>query len=107
MTTSGYRSPRDPARVLPERRKSVEIDTARTPPGSEPRLLTDLNPRQRTLFDAQAAAYSAAIDYVNAVESYLQIDQYGPLRNSHLAVIKDREARWRAARDAWMWLRGI
>lgn len=104
---SGYRSQRDPARVLIEWREPVEIDAARSTPGVK-RLLTDLTPRQRALYDAQAAAYAAAIECVNEADAYLQLGQYAPLtrRNGYLAVIKDREARWLAARDAWRWLRG-
>ena len=89
----GFRSPKDPAKVSIERREPVPVNAL----GPGPTTTRDqLTPAQRTMFDAQLAAYRAARTLV-AVSA--DNAKYGT------PVHKDHVTAWVRARNAWRWLR--
>ena len=87
-----FRTPRNPSKVLRERRPDVIANSAgRLGPMPYP----DLTPGQQALFEAQLAAYRAGIHLIRACDLAALIGQ---------PVHPDLVAAWLAARNAWRWM---
>lgn len=91
-----YRSAISPSEILIERRVPAEVDAMRTPAGARRRTYNDLSVPQRHLFDAQLAAYRAAVVLVREIDTYLAIGQYTPVveRERFNASIGDLGREW-------------
>jgi hypothetical protein len=88
--------------------KIEPIDAARTQPGERRRRLTDLSPRERTVFDAQAEAWAAACEFIREVDAQREVGRHASVEEAtrHQVSVHEAEAHWVYARDRLRWARG-